>query len=261
MDVKLTGKKALVAASSQGIGKAIAFALAKEGADVMLSGRHEQTLKETVNELSPFAKGQLTYQVCDVSDASQIKALVQAAAGDEQRLDILVNNTGGPKTGTLDTLTDEDWIESFQLHLLSYIRLLKEALPYLKKRGARVLNIASMSVKEPIPGLMLSNTFRPAIAGWTKTAAQELAKDGILINTLAPGKIETDRVKQLEKHRAQRENRTVEEIKAQAEQAIPLGRYGQPEEFAAYAAFLLSEANTYMTGQTLIIDGGLTKSL
>ncbi|GLJ03090.1 3-oxoacyl-ACP reductase [Bacillus pumilus] len=261
MDVKLTGKKALVAASSQGIGKAIAFALAKEGADVMLSGRHEQTLKETVNELSPFAKGKLTYQVCDVSDASQIKALVQAAAGDEQRLDILVNNTGGPKTGTLDTLTDEDWIESFQLHLLSYIRLLKEALPYLKKRGARVLNIASMSVKEPIPGLMLSNTFRPAIAGWTKTAAQELAKDGILINTLAPGKIETDRVKQLEKHRAQRENRTVEEIKAQAEQAIPLGRYGQPEEFAAYAAFLLSEANTYMTGQTLIIDGGLTKSL
>ncbi|MFP7344614.1 SDR family oxidoreductase [Bacillus safensis] len=261
MDVKLTGKKALVAASSQGIGKAIAFALAKEGADVMLSGRHEQTLKETVNELSPFAKGQLTYQVCDVSDASQIKALVQAAAGDEQRLDILVNNTGGPKTGTLDTLTDEDWIESFQLHLLSYIRLLKEALPYLKKRGARVLNIASMSVKEPIPGLMLSNTFRPAIAGWTKTAAQEMAKDGILINTLAPGKIETDRVKQLEKHRAQRENRTVEEIKAQAEQAIPLGRYGQPEEFAAYAAFLLSEANTYMTGQTLIIDGGLTKSL
>ncbi|MCZ2739036.1 SDR family oxidoreductase [Bacillus safensis] len=261
MDVKLTGKKALVAASSQGIGKAIAFALAKEGADVMLSGRHEQTLKETVNELSPFAKGQLTYQVCDVSDASQIKALVQAAAGDEQRLDILVNNTGGPKTGTLDTLTDEDWIESFQLHLLSYIRLLKEALPYLKKRGARVLNIASMSVKEPIPGLMLSNTFRPAIVGLTKTAAQELAKDGILINTLAPGKIETDRVKQLEKHRAQRENRTVEEIKAQAEQAIPLGRYGQPEEFAAYAAFLLSEANTYMTGQTLIIDGGLTKSL
>lgn len=261
MDVKLTGKKALVAASSQGIGKAIAFALAKEGADVMLSGRHEQTLKETVKELSPFAKGQLTYQVCDVSDASQIKALVQAAAGDEQRLDILVNNTGGPKTGTLDTLTDEDWIESFQLHLLSYIRLLKEALPYLKKRGARVLNIASMSVKEPIPGLMLSNTFRPAIAGWTKTAAQELAKDGILINTLAPGKIETDRVKQLEKHRAQRENQTVEEIKAQAERAIPLGRYGQPEEFAAYAAFLLSEANTYMTGQTLIIDGGLTKSL
>ncbi|MFP3840799.1 SDR family oxidoreductase [Bacillus safensis] len=261
MDVKLTGKKALVAASSQGIGKAIAFALAKEGADVMLSGRHEQTLKETVNELSPFAKGQLTYQVCDVSDAKQIKALVQAAAGDEQRLDILVNNTGGPKTGTLDTLTDEDWIESFQLHLLSYIRLLKEALPYLKKCGARVLNIASMSVKEPIPGLMLSNTFRPAIAGWTKTVAQELAKDGILINTLAPGKIETDRVKQLEKHRAQRENRTVEEIKAQAEQAIPLGRYGQPEEFAAYAAFLLSEANTYMTGQTLIIDGGLTKSL
>ncbi|MGV2912606.1 SDR family NAD(P)-dependent oxidoreductase, partial [Bacillus safensis] len=157
-----------------------AFALAKEGADVMLSGRHEQKLKETVNELSPLVKGQLTYQVCDVSDAGQIKALVQAAAGDEKCLDILVNNTGGPKTGTLDTLTDEDWIESFQLHLLSYIRLLKEALPYLKKRGARVLNIASMSVKEPIPGLMLSNTFRPAIAGWTKTAALEFAKDGIL---------------------------------------------------------------------------------
>ncbi|MFL0438041.1 SDR family oxidoreductase [Bacillus pumilus] len=261
MNVNLSGKKALVAASSQGIGKAIAFALAKEGADVMLSGRHEHTLKETVKELSPLVKGKLTYQVCDVSDAQQIKALVQVTAGDEKCLDILVNNTGGPKTGTLETLTDEDCMESFQLHLLSYIRLLKEALPYLKKRGARVLNIASMSVKEPIPGLMLSNTFRPAIVGWTKTAAQELAKDEILINTLAPGKIETDRVKQLDKHRAQAEHQTVEEIKAQAERTIPLGRYGQPEEFAAYAAFLLSEANTYMTGQTLIIDGGLTKSL
>ncbi|AOZ87501.1 3-oxoacyl-ACP reductase [Bacillus xiamenensis] len=261
MDVNLSGKKALVAASSQGIGKAIAFALAKEGADVMLSGRHEQTLKETVKELSPLVRGHFTYQVCDVSDAEQIKALVTAAAGDEKCLDILVNNTGGPQTGTLETLTDEDWMESFQLHLLSYIRLLKEALPYLKKRGARVLNIASMSVKEPIPGLMLSNTFRPAIAGWTKAAAQELAKDGILINTLGPGKIETERVKQLDKYRAQTENQSIEEIKAQAERAIPLGRYGQPEEFATYAAFLLSEANTYMTGQTLIIDGGLTKSL
>ncbi|MEW9494210.1 SDR family oxidoreductase [Bacillus altitudinis] len=261
MHVNLSGKKALVAASSQGIGKAIAFHLAKEGADVMLSGRHEQTLQEAVKEFSPLVKGKLTYQVCDVSDAEQIKALVVAAAGDEKRLDILVNNTGGPQTGTLETLTDEDWMESFQLHLLSYIRLLKEALPYLKKQGARVLNIASMSVKEPIPGLMLSNTFRPAITGWTKTAAQELAKDGILINTLAPGKIETERVKQLDKHRAQEEQQSVEEIKAQAERMIPLGRYGQPEEFAAYAAFLLSEANTYMTGQTLIIDGGLTKSL
>ncbi|WP_353855968.1 SDR family oxidoreductase [Bacillus sp. Bos-x628] len=261
MDVNLSGKKAVVAASSQGIGKAIAFALAKEGADVTLSGRHELTLKETVKELKPHVTGKLNYQVCDVADAKQIKQLIQTAAGDEKRLDILVNNTGGPKTGTLDTLTDQDWIESFQLHLLSYIRLLKEALPYLKKRGAKVLNIASISVKEPIPGLMLSNTFRPAIVGWTKTAAEELAKDGILINTLAPGKIETDRIKHLDKQRAQAENQTIEDIKAQAERDIPLGRYGQPDEFATYAAFLLSEANTYMTGQTLVIDGGLTKSL
>lgn len=108
---------------------------------------------------------------------------------------------------------------------------------------------------------MLSNTFRPAIAGWTKTAAQELARDGILINTLAPGKIETDRVKHLDKQRARTEHLSVEEVKARAEREIPLRRYGQPEEFASYAAFLLSEANTYMTGQTLVIDGGLTKSL
>ncbi|MFS0654335.1 SDR family oxidoreductase [Bacillus sp. 179-C3.3 HS] len=261
MNVNLTGKKALVAASSQGIGKAIAIALAKEGADVTISGRHAQTLEETVKEWAPHVTGQLTYQVCDVSDASQIKQLVQTAAGEDKRLDILVNNTGGPKTGTLTTLTDSDWMESFELHLLSYIRLLKEALPYLKKRGGRVLNIASASVKEPIPGLMLSNTFRPAIVGWTKTVAQELAKDGIYINTLAPGKIETDRVKHLDSQRAKAENQSVEDIKAQAEREIPLGRYGQPEEFATYAAFLLSEANTYMTGQTLVIDGGLTKSL
>ncbi|MGE6631166.1 SDR family oxidoreductase [Bacillus sp. NPDC077027] len=261
MDLKLFNKKALVTASSQGIGRAIAFALAKEGADVTLSGRNENTLKDTVGSLRPHVKGNIAYQVCDVSDANQIKALIKAAIGDEQQIDILVNNTGGPKTGTLETLTDQDWLESFELHLLSYIRLLKGALPYLKKNGGRVLNIASISVKEPIPNLMLSNTFRPAIAGWTKATAQELAKDGILMNTLAPGKIATDRVMELDKQRARAEKMTVEKVKAQAEQDIPLGRYGQPDEFAKYAAFLLSEANTYMTGQTLLIDGGLTKSI
>lgn len=261
MELNLKEKVAIVAASSKGLGNAIASELAKEHAHVILSGRNEQTLKEARDELAYLGSGLIDYQVCDLSSSEDIKLLVQAALERHKRIDILVNNVGGPKGGSIADLTDDDWKNSFELHLLSYIRLIREALPHLKKNGGKIVNIASSSVKEPIPGLLLSNTFRLGIVGLTKTLAAELAEFNILINTLAPGKIATDRVAYLDQTKADKLGKSVEEIKKESESQIPLGFYGAPNDFAAYAAFLLSEKNTYMTGQTVLIDGGLVKSV
>ncbi|OLF93643.1 3-oxoacyl-(acyl-carrier protein) reductase [Bacillus licheniformis] len=261
VDLKMNGKTALVAASSKGLGNAIAKAIAKEGANVMLSGRHEADLKKAAEELNGLGGGTVSYQVCDLADADGIKALVQKTADTFGTIDMLVNNVGGPKGGSLLDLTDDDWTSSFELHLLSYVRLIREAFPYLKKDGGRIVNIASSSVKQPIPGLLLSNTFRMGIVGLTKSIAEELAEHRILINTLAPGRIATDRVAELDRLKAEKTGLSEQQVKESYEKEIPLGSYGKPDDFAQYASFLLSECNTYMTGQTLLIDGGMVKAI
>lgn len=257
----MNGKTALVAASSKGLGNAIAKAIAKEGANVMLSGRHEADLKKAAEELNGLGGGTVSYQVCDLADADGIKALVQKTADTFGTIDMLVNNVGGPKGGSLLDLTDDDWTSSFELHLLSYVRLIREAFPYLKKDGGHIVNIASSSVKQPIPGLLLSNTFRMGIVGLTKSIAEELAEHRILINTLAPGRIATDRVAELDRLKAEKTGLSEQQVKESYEKEIPLGSYGKPDDFAQYASFLLSECNTYMTGQTLLIDGGMVKAI
>ncbi|MDA1475760.1 SDR family oxidoreductase [Bacillus changyiensis] len=261
MDLELKGKTALVAASSKGLGKAIATALVEEGANVVLSGRHETALKNTAKELTELGNNLVTYHVCDHANAAEISELVKKTAEVSGSIEMLVNNVGGPKGGSLLDLTDEDWIQSFELHLLSYIRLIRETLPYLQKNGGRIINIASSSVKQPIPGLLLSNTFRMGIVGLTKSLADELAKHRILINTLAPGRIATDRVAELDQKIAEESGLSQQQVRADFEHRIPLGFYGKPEQFAHYASFLLSERNTYMTGQTLLIDGGMVKAI
>lgn len=261
VDFKMNGKTALVAASSKGLGNAIAKAIAKEGANVMLSGRHEADLKKAAEELNGLGGGTVSYQVCDLADADGIKALAQKTADTFGAIDMLVNNVGGPKGGSLLDLTDDDWTSSFELHLLSYVRLIREAFPYLKKDGGRIVNIASSSVKQPIPGLLLSNTFRMGIVGLTKSIAEELAEHRILINTLAPGRIATDRVAELDRLKAEQTGLSEQQVKESYEKEIPLGSYGKPDDFAQYASFLLSECNTYMTGQTLLIDGGMVKAI
>lgn len=261
VDLKMNGKTALVAASSKGLGNAIAKAIAKEGANVMLSGRHEADLKKAAEELNGLGGGTVSYQVCDLADADGIKALVQKTADTFGTIDMLVNNVGGPKGGSLLDLTDDDWTSSFELHLLSYVRLIREAFPYLKKDGGRIVNIASSSVKQPIPGLLLSNTFRMGNVGLTKSIAEELAEHRILINTLAPGRIATDRVAELDRLKAEKTGLSEQQVKESYEKEIPLGSYGKPDDFAQYASFLLSECNTYMTGQTLLIDGGMVKAI
>ncbi|MFX3623526.1 MAG: SDR family oxidoreductase [Ectobacillus sp.] len=261
MDYQLQGKTALVAASSQGLGKAIAEQLVREGANVMITSRSEEKLAAAQKELQKMGTGKVGYQVCDVTNKADIDNLVQVIVEQFGTIDLLVNNAGGPKMGTFEQLTDEDWENAFQLNLLSYIRMIRQVLPYMKKSGGKIVNIASSSIKEPIPGLLLSNTFRVGITGLTKTLASELAPYGILINTIAPGRIATDRVASLDQMNAEKRGITAEEVKAEFERTIPLGRYGTPMEFANVATFLLSGANTYMTGNSFLVDGGMIKSL
>lgn len=261
MDLNLSGKTALVAASSQGLGFAIAERLVKEGVNVMLSGRDEEKLKIKAAQLEAIANGKVAYQRAELSNLDDIINLVARTVDLFGSIHLLVNNAGGPPAGSFTDLTDEQWQNTFELNLLSYVRLIRAALPYLKRDGGKILNIASSSIKEPIPGLILSNTFRTGIVGLSKTLAMELAPDNILINTIAPGRIATDRVKHLDQMTADRLGVEIETVEANVKAGIPLKRYGTPEEFANVAAFLLSDANTYMTGSSFLVDGGMIKAI
>ncbi|MBZ5748860.1 MULTISPECIES: SDR family oxidoreductase [Metabacillus] len=255
------GKNALIIASSQGLGKAIANKLAEQGVNVMISSREQEKLHNVKKELELTSIGRIEYKACNIKDKNEIQDLVAATISEFGSIDLLVNNAGGPPAGTFEEMTDEDWQHAFELNLLSYIRITREVLPYMKKNGGKIVNIASSSVKEPIPGLILSNTFRTGIVGLTKTLAREFAPYNILINTVAPGRFATERLAFLEEIAAKKQGMTKIEVEETMKQTIPLGRYGEPEEFANYVSFLLSDTNSYMTGQTLLIDGGMLKSI
>jgi 3-oxoacyl-[acyl-carrier protein] reductase len=261
MDLNLSGKTAVVMASSQGLGFAIAERLVREGTNVMISGRDEEKLIRKAAELESIGLGKVAFQKTDITKTGDIKRLVSKTIELFGSLHLLINNAGGPPAGTFEDLTDDDWQNAFELNLLSYIRAIREALPYLKKQGGKVLNIASSSIKEPIPGLILSNTFRTGIVGLSKTLASELASYNILINTIAPGRIATDRVRHLDQFTAEKQGVDVETVELTMKAQIPLKRYGTPEEFANVAVFLLSDANTYMTGSSFLVDGGMIKSI
>ncbi|WP_025028628.1 SDR family oxidoreductase [Caldalkalibacillus mannanilyticus] len=261
MDLHLQGKVALVVASSQGLGKAIAKALVLEGAHVMLNGRHQDKLLEVQQELEALQGGKVSYCTADITKAEDVHRLVQETRNVYGKVDILINNAGGPPSGSFEQLTDEDWQNAFELNLLSTIRMIREVLPDLKEAGGKIINIASSSVKQPIPGLILSNTFRLGMVGLAKTLAEELAPHKILINTVAPGRIATDRLAYLNQVKADKLGMTREEIEAESLESIPLGRFGEPDEFAKVVAFLVSDANSYMTGSTFLVDGGLIKSI
>ncbi|WP_462405188.1 SDR family oxidoreductase [Gracilibacillus sp. Marseille-QA3620] len=261
MELGLKGKNALVVASSQGLGKAIAIKLAEEGANVMVTSRSADKLKTVVEELKKVnPAGNYYWHEADITQADDIDRLVKDTADKLGTIDILLNNAGGPPAGGFMDLSDEDWQKGFELNLLSYIRMIRAVLPHMKN-GGRILNMASISVKEPIQGLLLSNTFRLGIVGLTKTLAAEFAERDILINTIAPGVIATDRIDYLDQVTADKKGITVDEVKQHAENQIPLGRYGKPEEFANYAVFLLSSVNSYVTGQVYLIDGGKAKGI
>jgi 3-oxoacyl-[acyl-carrier protein] reductase len=262
MDLGLTGKVVLVTAASRGLGRATAAEFAREGARVMIAARSEEALKAVAADIRQETGSEVEYCVTDLSERTDIDNLVKTTVERFGRLDVLVTNAGGPPAGKFDDFEDDVWERAFQSNLMNVVRLIRAALPHLRQAGGgRIVNIASTSIKQPIEGLLLSNTFRAGILGLAKTLSVELAPDNILINTIAPGRIDTDRVKELDQLRSEATGQPVEEIRAQFERNIPLGRYGTPEEFAKQVVFLGSFANSYVTGQGLLVDGGMVKAL
>lgn len=261
MNTDLIGKSVIVLASSKGLGKAVAQLYVEEGAQVLLSSRSESELENAALEIEEETGTKPAYVVCDIRNADEIKKLVEKATALHGGVDVLVNNAGGPPAGGFDAFGDEEWQGAFELNLLSFVRAIRAVLPSMRERGAgRIVNIASSSIKEPVEGLILSNTFRTAIVGMSKTLAKELGGENILINTVGPGRIATDRVEALDHIRAAKLGLSYDEAKEQLMDAIPMGRYGTPDEFARTIVFLGSFANTYVTGQSIVVDGGATKA-
>jgi 3-oxoacyl-[acyl-carrier protein] reductase len=262
MDLQLTGKVALVTAARKGLGRATATRLAAEGARVMISSRGEEQLAKTAAEITAATGAQVEYCPADVADAEGLSRLLRETEEKLGGVDVLVNNAGGPRPGGFDALDDAAWQEAFELNLMSTVRLIRGVLPHMREQGwGRIVTIASSSIKQPLDNLLLSNTYRVAILGLAKSLAIEFAPDGILINTIGPGRIATDRVAGLDAGRAEKTGLSVEEVRAQTEKSIPLGRYGTAEEFGKVAAFLVSGANTYTTGQHFLVDGAMVKAI
>ena len=261
MELGLAGKIALVAASSKGLGRAIATTLGKEGARLVLCGRDRDQLEQTADQISASGVEVHTIDV-DLATAGGPRRFVEYAVTQTGGVDVLVTNTGGPPVGTFEEHDDDGWQRAVDLVLMSAVRLIREALPHLEQRRAgRIVNVTSISVKQPIAGLLLSNSLRAAVVGMAKTLSRELAPRGILINNVCPGRIATDRLMQLDQGRAASTGLTVEQVRLEAQQSIPLGRYGQPDEMAALVAFLASARASYITGETILCDGGLYAGL
>ena len=262
MDLGLKGKVALVAGASQGMGRAAALGFAREGARVAVCARGEAALNEAADAIRKQTGGDVLAMVADMSKPGDIKKFVNDGAKHFGRVDVIVNNAGGPPPGEFMKFTDEDWTNAFNLSFMSTMRMTREAVPHMRQvGGGKVVNITSYSVKEPITGLVLSNAVRSAVIGMAKTLSRELAKDNILFNNVCPGRIDTDRAQKLNKARADRLGRPVEDINKEMAAEVPLGRYGTAEEAADLIVFLGSDRASYITGTTIQIDGGLIRGI
>ena len=261
MDLGLAGKSALVVAASKGMGKACAMGLAAEGARVAMCARGQAALDEAAAEIRAKTGAQVLAMAADASRPEDVARVVARTAEAFGSVDVLVANVGGPPPGPFDQLSDEHWKTAFEQVHLSTVRFIREVLPHMKRgRWGRILTIQSSSVRQPVEGLMLSNGIRPAIAGMFKTLAADLAKDGITVNMVLPGRIMTDRFIEHMTDRARRAGLTFDaQVAAQASD-IPAGRIGLPEEFANMVVFLASERASYVTGTVIQVDGGLIRS-
>lgn len=257
METGIAGRAAIVAAASKGLGKAVAIALAREGVRVCLFSRSQENIERAADEVRTEGAPEVLALAADVAVATDIQRVVGQTVERFGTVDILFNNAGGPPPGLFDSLDDAAWQQAYELNLMSAIRLSRAVLPYMKKqRWGRIINSTSISVMQPLGGLLLSNSLRSALVSAAKTLSDEVAAFGITVNNLAPGRIETDRLVELDAAAAKRQGRPVEAIRQAELEAIPMGRYGRPDEYAAAAVFLASEAASYITGVTLLVDGG-----
>lgn len=262
MDLGLKGKVALVAAASKGLGYATALGLAREGASVAICSRNEASIKEAAERIKTETEQDVLPIVADVTQERHIVRAVQETVTHFGTLHIIIPNSGGPPAGTFESLSSDKWQEALDSTLFSLTTFVREALPHFKDAGwGRIVVITSTSVKQPIPGLLLSNTIRAGVVGLCKTLSQEFAPYKITVNNVAPGSFDTDRIAHLAEIRAKEANITVDEMRKQMQARIPLGRFGNPEELANMVVFLASEAANYVTGQTILVDGGQTLGL
>ena len=262
MDLGLKDKRAFVAGSSRGLGFATALGLAKEGCKVAINSRNEEKIKAAAETITNETGTQAYGLAGDVSDASTAEKLIQSAVESLGGLDILITNAGGPPAGSFEIFDEDAWQKAIDASLMSHVRLIRTALPHLRKSDSPgVLTVTSYTVKQPLQNLILSNSVRAATVGLTKSLAMELGKDGIRFNSILPGWTLTERVQHLMESRAQNNKTTAEEEMAKQITEIPLGRIGQPEEFANAAVFLVSPAASYITGVMVNVDGGIVKGL
>lgn len=258
MELGLQNKNALVCGSTQGIGKATAISLAKEGVNITLIARNETALQEVLKELPQNGQQKHGYLVADFSKPDQVKEVVST----NKSFHILINNTGGPKSGAIINASVEEFSAAFQMHVLVNQILVQAVVPFMKKQCfGRIINIISTSVKEPIPGLGVSNTIRNAVANWSKTMAGELAEFGITMNNVLPGFTDTARLDQIIKVKAAGANTSIEKMAQIMKDYVPAKRFAKPEETANAVTFLASNSASYITGINLPVDGGRTKSL
>lgn len=262
MDLGITGKTAIVAAASKGLGKAAALGFANEGTNLAICAREKTALVKTAEEIMSATSARVLPIITDITNPDDIQKLVTKVADEFGRIDILVTNAGGPPTGLFSNFDDKDWQDAITLNLLSTIRLCRQAIPYMRKAGGgRIVNVVSVAAKQPIEGLILSNSIRAAVIGLAKTLSSELAGDNILVNNICPGWILTDRLSSVVRKRAEAQGETYETALADITANIPLGRCGTPKEVADLIVFLCSERASYITGATIQVDGGLIKGL
>jgi len=262
MDLGLKDKVALVAGASRGLGRAVADALAAEGASLIICAREPQTLAETAAAIADNTGAHVLAVPTDVTDAAQLKQLVDTGTERFGRIDILVTNAGGPPAGTFDQLTQAQWEEATRLTFYSAVELARAVLPGMKeRRWGRILNITSIAVKQPIENLILSNSLRAAVTGFARTLANEVATFGITVNNIMPGYTATERLEHLAIVLAEKQGISTKDVREQWAQEIPMRRLGEPPELGALAAFLASERAAYITGTSIQIDGGWIRSL
>jgi len=262
MDLGLKDKIAMVAASTKGLGKAAATVLAAEGANVIINGRHKQNIHDAVDEIkSKTGRSPLAVQ-CDLTQSEDIDRLFDEAIKHYGTVHILVANAGGPPAGVFDDFNDEQWLKAVDLSLMSAVRLTRKVIPIMRKqKWGRIVNVSSITVKQPAENLLLSNSIRAAVVGLVKTISRELARDKVLINNIAPYYVATKRIDYLMEETAAKKGIAKEAALQNIVKEIPMGRLGNPEEFGDFVAFLCSERNSYVTGATIQFDGGAYRGM
>jgi len=262
MDLGIKNKVALVAASSRGLGKAISFQLSREGAKVVICARNRERLFKTRDEIAAETEGVVRAIVANVRDRKQVSEMVEQTVKGLGTIEILVSNAGGPPSGMADDFALDDYRDALELNLLSTVNLCYEVIPFMKKKKwGRIINLTSVAAKQPIDSLILSNTARAGVLGFSKSLSNQVASYGITVNSICPGYTKTERVEELARSFEESGKGTVKDFYKNIQKNIPAGRLGTPEEIAQAVAFLASEGAGYLTGVALQVDGGYTKGL